>query len=165
MRVIVIEDDEVYGPALVRALAREGHDAVLFSGVSALDAAEPDGDVAVVDLHLPDGSGLDAVRLLVGQGIPSVMLSGHGSVRSAVQGMRAGAVDFLSKPVSTGELVAALGDAVGTRPAPSPASERLEDVEREHIQRVLDDCDGNISEAARRLGLYRRTLQRKLQKM
>jgi two-component system response regulator RegA len=75
--------------------------------------------------------------------------------------MRAGAVDFLTKPVSTEELLASLSrpGALGAR------SERLDDVERDHILGVLQAVDGNISEAARRLGLYRRTLQRKLNKL
>jgi two-component system response regulator RegA len=89
-----------------------------------------------------------------------VMLSGHATVPAAVEAMRAGAVDFLTKPVAGREIVAALTDALEPLP-----TESLEQIERAHILGVLEACGGNITEAARRLGLYRRTLQRKLQKL
>lgn len=164
----MVEDDAVYGAALVRALTREGFEVRLAPDVaSALAAQGERPEVAVVDLKLPDGSGIDVVRALSADGCRAVMLSGHGSIRAAVEGMRAGAVDFLTKPVSTAELVQALR-AAGRPPEPEPpesAARKLDEVEREHILRVLEECGGNISEAARRLGLYRRTLQRKLQKL
>lgn len=161
MTIWVLEDDAVYGPALCRSLKREGMETVLFTTVEALLGADGRPDVALVDLRLPDGSGVDAVRHLVP--VPVVVLTGHGSIPAAVECMRTGAVDFLTKPVSTDELVGALQRAA--RPAPPAPDERLDAVERDHILRVLEDADGNISEAARRLGLYRRTLQRKLQKL
>lgn len=162
MRALIVEDDAVYGPALMRAMERRGIEAELRPSVEAALAFEDEVDVAVVDLALPDGSGIDVVRALAAAGVRVVVLTGHGTIPATVECMRLGAVDFLTKPVSTDELIGALERA----PAVSLArSERLDDVERDHILGVLQAVDGNISEAARRLGLYRRTLQRKLQKL
>ena len=88
------------------------------------------------------------------------MLSGHGTIAASVEAMRAGAVEFRTKPLSGAEIVAALQDALEPLPA-----ESLDQVERAHLLGILNACGGNISEAARRLGLHRRTLQRKLQKL
>lgn len=173
--VLVLEDDAVYGPALCRALGRSGMDATLATtvedAIARAEAAPP--PLAVVDLKLPDGSGVDAVRALVARGTRVVVLTGHGSIPAAVECMRVGAADFLTKPVSTDELKAALEAALAGASGPSPSEPpaddgvpaTLDEVERNHILGVLRECDGNISEAARRLGLYRRTLQRKLQKL
>ncbi|MEZ4320226.1 MAG: response regulator [Myxococcota bacterium] len=165
MTVLIVEDDDVYGPALVRALERSGLQAELATRLDAVLHDTRPHPLAVVDLNLPDGSGVDAVRHLTALGTRVVVLTGHGSIPAAVECMREGAVDFLTKPVSTAELATALENARQHGPAAEVPSERLDDVERAHILAVLDDCGGNISEAARRLGLYRRTLQRKLQKL
>ncbi len=163
MRVLLVEDDDVYGPALVRALDRRGHDALRVATLEEALAFDEETDAAVVDLALPDGSGIDAVRCLAGRGVRVVVLTGHGTIPATVECMRAGAVDFLTKPVSTEELVTALQRV--PEGAEAPRSQKLDDVEREHILAVMASVDGNVSEAARRLGLYRRTLQRKLHKL
>ncbi len=157
MRVLLVEDDDVYGPALVRALDRRGHDALRVATLEEALAFDEETDAAVVDLALPDGSGIDAVRCLAGRGVRVVVLTGHGTIPAT------GAVDFLTKPVSTEELVTALQRV--PEGAEAPRSQKLDDVEREHILAVMASVDGNVSEAARRLGLYRRTLQRKLHKL
>lgn len=167
MKVHVVEDDPIYGPALCRALGRLGFEATLSTTIEeALDEPEPH-PLALIDLNLPDGSGIEVVRVLAARGAQVVVLTGHGSINAAVQCMREGATDFLTKPVSTEEVGMALQKALEAagEPLAEPGSERLDDVERAHILAILNDCDGNISEAARRLGLYRRTLQRKLQKL
>lgn len=168
-RVLVVEDDAVYREALLRALRRASYDAVGLASVAdverALDDAAPP-DLALVDLRLGDGSGIDVLGLLA-ESAPacrSVMLTGHGTIRLAVEAMRAGAVDFLTKPVSSGEVVRALEDAARVV-VPVSADGSLDAVEREHILRTLEAAGGNVSEAARRLGLHRRTLQRKLSKL
>jgi two-component system response regulator RegA len=107
------------------------------------------------------------------------MLTGYGSIASAVEALRLGADDYLSKPVDADEVIAALtgpkstkdstkdpatGSASTPRPAPPASAPSLARAEWEHIQRVLADCSGNVSEAARRLGITRRTLQLKLKK-
>ncbi|MCA9490083.1 MAG: response regulator [Myxococcales bacterium] len=164
LTVLVVEDDADYRGALGSTLRRAGFKPVLVSGLTeasgALAAALP--DLALVDLRLDDGDGLDVVRMLADRApaCRCVMLSGHGTIPTAVEAMRAGAVDFRTKPLSGRQIVEALRDAL----LPLP-SENLDQVERDHILGVLQACGGNISEAARRLGLHRRTLQRKLQKL
>lgn len=162
--VLVVEDDESYRSALGFTLRRAGYRPVLVAGVAeargAIAAQAP--DLALVDLKLEDGDGLQVVRLLADR-VPAcrvVMLSGHGTIPTAVEAMRAGAVDFRTKPLSSAEILEALRDAAEPLP-----NESLDQVERDHILNVLHACGGNISEAARRMGLHRRTLQRKLQKL
>ena len=165
--VLVVEDDAIYRGALARALAREGFQPVEVDGVESACAyaASSKPAFAVIDLRLGDGSGIDVVRELA-RAAPhckSVLLTGHGTIPAAVEAMRAGASDFRTKPISTAERVDALrrsADATNSG-APDP----LGRAEREHILKMLDACNGNISEAARRLNLHRRTLQRKLQKL
>lgn len=162
--VLVVEDDTAYREVLGRTLRAAGFKVVLVSGLTeatgACAAQLP--DLALVDLRLTDGDGVAVVRMLasVAPACRAVMLSGHGTIASAVEAMRAGAVDFRTKPLPGAELVRALRDAIDPLPA-----ESLDNVERAHILGVLQACGGNISEAARRLGLHRRTLQRKLQKL
>jgi two-component system response regulator RegA len=163
--VLVVEDDEVYRKALARALRREGFEPVEADGVESAGAvlAREAPAFAVVDLALGDGSGIDVVRAIAARAprCRSLLLTAHGTIPAAVEAMRAGAVDFRTKPISTAELVDALRRAESPRALP----DELDDAERQHIHRILAECEGNVSEAARRLGLHRRTLQRKLEKM
>ena len=119
-------------------------------------------------------SGLDLVRELAAQlpGIQVLVLTGYGSIATAVEAVRRGAMNYLNKPVDTEQILAAFGregEHAGAAAAPAEANPveipSLARVEWEHIQRVLFDCEGNISLAARRLGLHRRSLQRKLAKL
>jgi len=167
--ILIVDDDEVFRSRVVRALSSRGFDA---RGVGDYDAAltmvrsfAP--DMAVVDLRLPGQSGLDVVRDLkdLRPSMSIIVLTGYGSIATAIESLRLGAVHYLSKPVDVDQIVAAFGTAPATHEhswlteVPSLAR-----VEWEHIQRVLTDCDGNISQAARLLGLHRRSLQRKLAK-
>lgn len=167
-RVLVVEDDDVYRDAVVRALNRGGYDARAAAGVADAEriASDDPPDLAVVDLRLADGSGVDVVKMLIREAPACriVMLSGHGTIRTAVEAMRAGAVDFLTKPVSSDELHRALAEADQVV-LPVHPDGSLDAVEREHILRTLEAAGGNVTEAARRLGLHRRTLQRKLHKL
>lgn len=126
-------------------------------------------DLAVLDLRMPGRSGLELLSRLL-QIRPEtrvIMLSGFGSIPASIDAIRAGAINFLSKPADADDILGAFirGDSPSTPqsviefPAPSLAR-----TEWEHIHRVLGDCGGNISEAARRLGIHRRSLQRKLRK-
>lgn len=162
--VLVVEDDARFREVVARALRAAGFRVVAVAGVreavGAVAALKP--DLALVDLRLGDGSGVDVVRQL-GRDAPAcraVMLSGQGTIASAVDALRAGAVDFRTKPIPAAELVGALREAL--EPIPGEA---LDQVERDHILAVLQATGGNISESARRLGLHRRTLQRKLHKL
>jgi two-component system response regulator RegA len=167
MRILIVDDDEPFRLALRNAFIRRGHDVALAGSydeaVAAMRAAPPTH--ALVDLKMPGGrSGLDVVREL--RSLPSapqiVVLTGYGTIGTAVEAIRLGAINYLNKPSEPDEIEAAL---MGKR-APPPVDDvpSLDRHEWEYLNRILADCDGNISEAARRLKMHRRTLQRKLQK-
>lgn len=171
-RFLVVDDDAAFRTRLVKALAARGHGA---AGAGSVDeavevAAGFKPDSAVVDLKMPGGkSGLDLVPQLVAKyaGIQIVVLTGYGSIATAVEAVRNGAINYLSKPLDADQILAAFdpdgeGHNGGTTAEGAPSLAR---VEWEHIQRILTDCDGNISLAARRLGIHRRSLQRKLSKL
>jgi two-component system response regulator RegA len=168
--VLLVDDDEVFRGRLARALEDRGL-AVTVAGdhASALAEARKDSpELAIVDLKMPGRSGIDVVRDLraLDDGTRVVVLTGYGSIATAVEAMKLGAIHYLPKPADADEILAALGV---TEPDPSAAADPLTTpslarAEWEHIQRVLADSAGNISEAARRLGIHRRSLQRKLGK-
>lgn len=169
---LVVDDDQVFRTRLARALSDRGwevYDAQ--NGEEALSlAAEHDPDLAIVDLRMPGAGGLDIVKELRGfnETVCIIMLTGYGSIATALTATRLGASHYLSKPADADEILAAFAKlsygAVDTGSAHGNEVEvpTLARVEWEHIQRVLDDCGGNISQAAKLLGLHRRSLQRKL---
>jgi len=168
--LLVVDDDDVFRSRLMRALQERGFDvAGANSCHEALVLARLDSpEFAVVDMRLPDGSGLELVRELkaLDPATSIVVLTGYGSIATAVESLRLGAVHYLSKPTDVEQIIAALGGApAGEEPADRNVEvPTLARVEWEHIQRVLTDCGGNVSQAARLLGLHRRSLQRKLSK-
>jgi two-component system response regulator RegA len=121
---------------------------------------------AIVDLRMPGPSGLELVAALkrVDPNTMIIVLTGYGSIPTAVEAVKRGAVQYLTKPAEPAEIEAAFDGARALATDDTAAPPSLDRVGWEHIQRVLADCSGNISEAARRLGMHRRTLQRKLQK-
>jgi two-component system response regulator RegA len=155
---------------MARALGRRGYavtEAANLAEAVAL-AAEESPEYAVVDLKMPGGSGLELLERLLEIDATTrvIMLTGYGSIASTVDAMRLGAVNYLSKPADADDVVAAFAKASQTPLEGSPVEYQAPSLARtewEHIQRVLSDCGGNISETARRLGIHRRTLQRKLQ--
>ena len=165
-RVLILEDDAALRRTLARAFSRREHAVVEASDLGSLaDAAGGQAlDWAVVDLGLPDGSGLDAITELktTNPDIRIAVLTGYGSISSAVEAMRRGAADYLTKPADVDQILSVLEDTSEDlgRANHRPAS--LQRVEWEHIQRVLRDSDGNVTRAAEKLGVHRRTLQRKL---
>ena len=166
-RLLLVDDDETFRVRLARALAARGLEVATAAdpteAVAEARRARP--DYAVVDLKMPGGSGLDLVRELVADtpALRVVVLTGYGSIASAVEAMHRGAHHYLSKPADADEIIAAL-EAANPAAAPPPAQPTLARAEWEHLSRILADCGGNISEAARRLGITRRTLQLKLKK-
>lgn len=170
-RILVVDDDRVLRERLARAFEDRGFE-VDSAGdadeaLAAVEKAEPDR--AVVDLRMPGRSGLELVREMR-ERLPDaniVVLTGYGSIASAVDAMKLGATNYLSKPADADDVLAAFESAVEDDASPETGIEApsLARAEWEHINRVLADCDGNVSEAARRLGLHRRSLQRKLAKM
>jgi two-component system response regulator RegA len=170
-RVLLIDDDEVFTRVLARALAARGFDVRVASNrADALAGAhEHQPDHAVLDLKLGEESGLALIPELldVRPELRILLLTGYASIATAVEAIKRGAWDYLAKPVEADQVVQALrgsGHADDEATAPVFAAPPLKRLEWEHIQRVLAESDGNISEAARRLGLHRRTLQRKLSK-
>jgi two-component system response regulator RegA len=174
--ILVVDDDATFRTRLVRALTSRGfetHEAVdVDSAVARAKELRPQR--AIVDLRMPGGrSGLDLISELmsIDEEIDILVLTGYGSIATAVEAVRRGAIDYLSKPVDTEQILAVFdregGPAVGSAAGGdvSDAKPSLARVEWEHIQRVLSDCGGNISEAARQLGIHRRSLQRKLSKL
>jgi two-component system response regulator RegA len=170
--MLVVDDDEVFRTRLARALRDRGYEvrvAGSFDEARAL-AVEDSPELAVVDLRMPGRSGLELVKELRALDATTrvVVLTGYGSIATAVEAMRLGAVHYLPKPADADDVLAAFARGEG-EPADASTLEleapSLARAEWEHIQRVLADCDGNVSDAARRLGLHRRSLQRKLQKL
>lgn len=169
-RILVVDDDPVFLDRLAASLRRRGHEVVtaerLDEVVELLPGFVP--DCAVIDLRLERESGLEVAEALR-EHLPEVrilILTGYGSITTAVDAMRLGAVDYLSKPADTDQIETALfsGRKVDLPTGSEASVPSLERVEWEHMQRVLRDSGGNISATARKLGIERRTLQRKLQK-
>jgi len=167
--LLLVDDDVTFCQVLSAALERRGFAVHVAHSVAAgFTAAEGDPpEYAVVDLKMPGPSGLELVKKLkeLDAHTRIVVLTGYASVATAVEAIKLGAVHYLAKPADADEIVAAFqrdsGNAtvaVETKPLP------LSRLEWEHIQKVLTECGGNISETARRLGMHRRTLQRKLAK-
>jgi two-component system, response regulator RegA len=171
--ILIVDDDEVYRNRLARAFVDRGYDVKTAqdydSAVAVATVESP--EFAVVDLKMPGKSGLELVKALVDidPATKTVVLTGYGSIATAIDAVRLGATYYLSKPADADDIVGAF--ARGTTPALEALAHgddykapSLARAEWEHINRVLSDAGGNISEAARRLGIHRRSLQRKLQK-
>jgi two-component system response regulator RegA len=167
--VLVVDDDAVFRSRLCRAFRDRGWEAAeAGQGEDALMLARAHSpDLAVVDLRMPGISGLDVVRELheMDDTLCIIMLTGFGSIATAVSATKLGASHFLSKPADADQILGIYQKLMeGGDVGPPDAVPSLARVEWEHIQRVLEDCGGNISQAAKLLGLHRRSLQRKLLK-
>lgn len=161
--ILVVDDDPVLLAALERDLSARGLAVTAATTAErALEAArQRHPDCALLDLCIGDESGIDLLRELkqILPGLVVVLLSGYGAVQHVVDAFHDGAADFLQKPISGAQLIEALGRAQLRQLGPSPTLARAE---QQHISRALLECGGNISAAARRLGIHRRSLQRKL---
>jgi len=164
---LLIDDDESFLLLLQRSLARHGIHAISCRSCSEARQALADNhfDRCLLDLNLAGESGLQLLPELLSlqPGLQVLVLTGYGSIATAVEAMRRGAINYLCKPVSINQILAGFELLEG---APELRSEppSVEEMEWEHIQRVLNEHDGNISATARALNMHRRTLQRKLQK-
>ena len=168
--ILLIEDDDVFAQVMRRALERRDFSVVHASDMDTarMAIASNDHDYAIVDLNLGGHSSLELIPLLKARqpASPILMLTGYASIATAVEAIKLGADNYLAKPADANDILAALtATAKSERSALSiqqPMSVRR--LEWEHIQKVLKENDGNISETARQLNMHRRTLQRKLQK-
>ncbi len=165
--VLVVDDDRTFANALATALRRRGYKPMLAhnyeDAISEAEAWKPAR--AVVDLRMPGKGGLEVVDELKRKDpdIAVVVLTGFGSIATAVEAVKLGAVNYLTKPADVEDILQAFERTQASLDLQPPGhSASLEEVEWEHLQRVLTECGGNISEAARRLGMHRRSLQRKL---
>ncbi len=168
-KVLVVDDEAPLRKNLVRAFEREGFLVATAASLKEANevAAEFLPDHAVLDLNLHDGYGMDLVGTLqeLRPDVRIVILTGYDSIASSHVALKAGVTGYLAKPVSAEQVVATLlgeGADESAEPAPRPMS--ADRVRWEHIQRVFEQCNRNVSETARRLNMHRRTLQRILSK-
>lgn len=165
---LLVDDDRGFCAALGSALRRRGARVVVaHNDEEALSEARAwTPDRAIVDLRMPGRGGLEIVSALLAEhpSLAVVVLTGYGSIATAVEAIKRGALHYLTKPTELDEILAAFEPHVPELPPslPTATPQSLEEVEWEHLQRVLADCGGNVSEAARQLGMHRRSLQRKL---
>ncbi|NQU59636.1 MAG: ActR/PrrA/RegA family redox response regulator transcription factor [Rhodospirillales bacterium] len=166
--LLIVDDDQPFRNRLARAMERRSFTvttaATTGEALAAIEKSPP--AYAVVDLRLEDGYGLDIVPILRERrsDVRIVVLTGYGNITSAVAAIKVGAVDYLAKPADADDIEAALITVSQPKPPPPSRPMSADRVRWEHIQRVYELCDRNISETARRLNLHRRTLQRILAK-
>ena len=166
--LLVLDDDEPFRKRLARAMERRGFEPIpaetVAEGLALVRRSPP--AYAVVDLRLEDGNGLDVVEALR-EARPEariVVLTGYGAIATAVAAVKIGASDYLAKPADADDVEAALLATGEAKPLPPENPMSADRVRWEHIQRVFELCDRNVSETARRLNMHRRTLQRILAK-
>lgn len=167
--LLIIDDDQILADRLAKAMLRRGFAAqvsyAVEDAIKTIRTLKP--DYAVVDLRLTDGSGLQVIEA-IREHAPhcrTVMLTAFGNIATAVAAVKSGAIDYLSKPADADAVTRALLEE-GDHGLPPPPEDPMtaERVRWEHIQRIYEQCDRNVSETARRLKMHRRTLQRILSK-
>lgn len=166
--LLLVDDDEPFVKRLARAMEKRGfvpETAESVAAGKAIAQSRPPA-YAVVDLRLEDGNGLDVVEALRERRPECriVVLTGYGAIATAVAAVKIGAIDYLSKPADANDVTNALLSRGEAMPAPPENPMSADRVRWEHIQRVYEMCDRNVSETARRLSMHRRTLQRILAK-
>jgi len=166
--LLLVDDDEPFVKRLARAMERRGFVPETAQSVAMGKAMAQNSPpaYAVVDLRLEDGSGLDVVEALRERrpDCRIVVLTGYGAIATAVAAVKIGATDYLSKPADANDITNALLSRSEALPPPPDNPMSADRVRWEHIQRVYEQCDRNVSETARRLNMHRRTLQRILAK-
>jgi two-component system response regulator RegA len=166
--LLIVDDDKAFLTRLARAMEGRGYrvrTAESVAGGMAEVAAEPPA-FAVIDMRLADGSGLDVMQELKRRrpDARAIILTGYGNIATAVTAVKLGAFDYLAKPADADDIDAALKAVGGVRPELPQHPMSADRVRWEHIQRVFESCDRNVSETARQLNMHRRTLQRILAK-
>lgn len=166
--LLVVDDDKVFCERLARAMSSRGFTArtatSVAEAIAAIETSPP--AFAVIDLKLGDGNGLDVMRALKAKRADSrgVILTGYGAIATAVMAVKLGAFDYLAKPANADDVVQALMAGRLDSPTEHEHPMSADRVRWEHIQRIYEACDRNVSETARQLNMHRRTLQRILAK-
>jgi two-component system response regulator RegA len=166
--LLVVDDDKPFCDRLARALSSRGFIArtalSVAEALAAIETAPP--AFAVIDLRLADGSGLDVMRALKAKRADArgVILTGYGAIATAVMAVKLGAFDYLAKPANADDVVSALMSGRLDSPSEHEPPMSADRVRWEHIQRIYEACQRNVSETARQLNMHRRTLQRILAK-
>lgn len=166
--LLIVEDDRPFRDRLKRAMQQRGFNVIAVETVKegVFAVLSTPTDYAVVDMRLEDGTGLDVLEVL-SQTHPSaraIVLTGYGNLATAVSAIKLGAIDYLAKPADADDIYAALMADPQTKATPPENPMSADRVRWEHIQRVFELCNRNVSETARRLNMHRRTLQRILAK-
>ncbi len=169
-KILLVDDEDFFRERLVRAFDRRGFEvyaaADFDEAIEQITKIRP--EMAVVDLKMPGKSGIEVIKsgLQIHPALKIVVLTGYGSIATATDAVRLGAVNYLPKPADVDDILNAFDcdDSLNITAGEEIKTPSLARAEWEHINRVLTDCNGNISVAAKRLGLHRRTLQRKLHK-
>ncbi len=171
-KILLVDDEQSFRERLVKAFNRRGFTALgaanFAEAMESIRTEQP--DMAVIDLRMPGKSGLELIAAArsAAPEMRMVVLTGYGSIATATEAVKMGAVAYLPKPADVDDIINAFNrEQEAAAPMPADHDFRAPSLARaewEHINRVLNDCDGNISLAAQRLGLHRRTLQRKLHK-
>lgn len=168
MSLLIVDDDKPFLQRLARAMESRGYEVdtadTVADGMRKADAAPP--SYAVVDMRLDDGNGLDVVERIRKHRPDSriIVLTGYGNIATAVTAVKLGALDYLAKPADADDVHFALTRDPSEKAPPPENPMSADRVRWEHIQRVYELCDRNVSETARRLNMHRRTLQRILAK-
>ena len=166
--LLIVDDDNTFRERLSRAMEKKGFVVSqaegVKSGIASINSKNP--AFAVVDLRLGDGNGLEVVKELqkINSKSKIIMLTGYGNIPTAVAAVKEGACDYLAKPADADDIEAALKAPYSSTPEPPQNPMSADRVKWEHILRVYELCNRNVSETARRLKMHRRTLQRILQK-
>jgi two-component system response regulator RegA len=166
--LLIVDDDKAFLQRLARAMEKRGF--VTETAESLAEARAKvetvDPSFAVVDMRLDDGNGLDVIEMIRARrpNVRAIILTGYGNIATAVTAVKLGAIDYLSKPADADEIFSALMQKRDQRAEPPENPMSADRVRWEHIQRVYELCERNVSETARRLNMHRRTLQRILAK-
>ena len=166
--LLLVDDDRPFLQRLSRAMETRGFVVTMAETVreGSMFAKDSNPDFAVVDMRLEDGNGLDVVSILQEHSSETrvIVLTGYGNIATAVTAVKLGAIDYLAKPADADDVYAALMQDPNDKAEPPENPMSADRVRWEHIQRVYELCDRNVSETARRLNMHRRTLQRILAK-
>jgi two-component system, response regulator RegA len=168
-KILIVDDQYGIRVLLDEVFRKEGYQTYqAANGKQALELVQNhEPDLVILDMKIPGMDGLDILKHVkaIDPSTSIVVLTGYGSIATALESVRLGAVHYLTKPTDADRILAAFQHGLAARPRDLPMDPpSLARVEWEHLNRVLTDCDGNVSEAARQLGMHRRSLQRKLSK-